>query len=100
MSSIGSWEDRYGCPTPLGASWIPATESYNFAIHSRFAEQVTLLFYASEDLVTPAFCYEFHPLRNKTGRVWHARIGKSRIRTARYYAYSIAGPRPAANRFE
>jgi glycogen operon protein len=51
-------------------------------------------------LVKPAFFYEFHPLRNKTGRVWHARILKSRIRTARYYAYSIAGPPPAANRFE
>ena len=95
-----TWEDRDGSPTPLGVSWISLTQTYNFALYSRFADQVTLLLYGREDLVHPVFKYQFHQLRNKTGRMWHARIPESETGDAKYYAYSIEGPSASASRFE
>lgn len=74
-----------------GVSWVSPTQSYNFALYSRFAGQVTLLLYKSEDLIHAVVSYRFHPLRNKTGRVWHARIPESQTGDAKYYAYSVEG---------
>ncbi len=98
MIQSSAWEDRDGSTTPLGVSWIPSSQSYNFALYSRFADAVTLLLYDREDLAHPTVTYRFHLLRNKTGRVWHASIPKSQMKGARYYAYSITGP--AVNQFE
>jgi glycogen operon protein len=80
--------------------WIAGELAYNFAIYSKYAESVRLLLYIPTDLVTPVFTYQFDHFRNKTGRVWHARIPKSEMLNARYYAYSIGGPPPSGDRFE
>jgi glycogen operon protein len=61
---------------------------------------VRLLFYEASELAIPVFVYPFDRLRNKTGRIWHARISRDRMRDARYYAYSIEGPQESGNRFE
>jgi isoamylase len=94
------WETLEGAPSPLGATWIPSEQAYNFAIYSKYATNITLLLYLANDVVTPAFSHEFDHFKNKTGHVWHARIKKSEIGDARYYAYSIDGPPPSGERFE
>lgn len=95
-----TWAAREGTPSPLGATWIPAERSFNFAIYSKYGERVTVLLYQPEDFVHPHFTYEFEALKNKTGRIWHARISKGEMQDAAYYAYSIDGPYQSGNRFE
>lgn len=97
---MASWDSREGSSAPLGATWIASEEAHNFALYSQNASRVTLLLYTPGDIVNPAFTYEFDPLQNKTGPVWHARIAKSQIASARYYAYSVNGPAVPGASFE
>ena len=98
--NVHTWDSMEGSPNPLGVIWIAVERAYNFAIYSKYAESVRLLLYVPTDLVTPVFTYQFDHFRNKTGRVWHARIPRSKMRDARYYAYAINGPAPSGNRLE
>jgi glycogen operon protein len=86
------WIAAEGSPLPPGVSWLADLSSYNFSLYSKHAETVTLLLYQESDLVTPVLTYEFHPLKNKTGRVWHCILPAQTMRNARYYAYSVGGP--------
>src|SRR5580765_8037415 len=86
-----TWEQAEGSPLPLGATWIEEEQAFNFAVHAEHAESVTLLFYASTDLVNPLLEYRFDFLRNKSGRIWHCRIAASEISECRYYGYSVSG---------
>ena len=97
---MGNWDTQAGSPTPLGVTWIDAELAYNFALYSKYAEKVILLLYQAADLVNSAVKYEFDSRRNKTGRVWHARIPKAQMAGAEYYAYSIDGPPSSDSRFE
>src|SRR3972149_8697915 len=94
------WETKEGSPSPLGPTWITEERAYNFAIYSKYATNVTLLLYHPDDVVSPIFRYQFDHFRNKTGRVWHARIPRSQMHDAKYYAYSVDGPRASGGRFE
>jgi isoamylase len=94
------WETKEGSANPLGATWIAEEQAYNFAIYSKHASSVTLLLFGPENFVTPVLKYRFDSFKNKTGRVWHARISKREMGDARYYAYSIEGPPPSGDRFE
>ncbi len=100
MTRRKPWCATEGLPTPLGATWIPAERSFNFAIYSKYAEAVTLCLYSATNHAVPIFEYVFDLLRNKTGRVWHARIPETRMEGAMYYAYSIDGPPATGDRFE
>lgn len=86
------WTAQEGSPYPLGATWVPQASAWNFALYSKDAEGVTLLLYAEADLVHPKFTYRFDHLRNKSGRIWHCRVGDADLQGARYYAYSVEGP--------
>ena len=90
--STKRWECSEGSASPLGPTWIPEERAYNFALYSKQATCVTLLFYHPNDLVTPVFRYPFDRRKNKTGYIWHARIPRAEMRDARYYAYSVDGP--------
>src|SRR5258708_3300919 len=47
---------------PFGATWIESEKAFNFALFSRYAIRVTLLCYRQDDVVNPAFTFEFqHP---------------------------------------
>jgi isoamylase len=94
------WETKEGSADALGATWIAEEQAYNFALYSKYAESVTLLLYVPTDLVTPVFTYQFDHFKNKTGRVWHARILRSQMQSARYYAFAIDGPPASGDRFE
>jgi glycogen operon protein len=88
-----------GLPFPLGATWIEEEAAYNFALYSKHAERVTLLFFTEGNLTEPVLIYRFDHLKNKSGRIWHCRIPRAAMRHAVYYAYSIDGPAPQG-RFE
>ena len=85
------WAETEGLPLPLGATWIEEEQAFNFAVFAEHAQSVKLLLYSSADLVNPLLSFPFDSLRNKSGRVWHCRIPLSRMRAARYYAYSVSG---------
>jgi isoamylase len=87
-----SWERVEGSASPLGVTWRDDEKAYNFAIYSKEADSVTLLLYGDAEFVMPLCSIPFAFPRNKTHRVWHARIPGSAIEGARYYAYRIDGP--------
>jgi isoamylase len=91
LTKAATWEQVEGSPLPLGASWIEDEQAFNFAICGEQAESVTLLLYAPQDLVNPAYVYSFDFLRNKSGHIWHCRIPIAEIGECRYYAYSVSG---------
>ena len=94
-----SWASVEGLSLPLGATWAADDRAYNFAIYAWHAQQVTLLLYG-DDLRTPVLTYRFDAGRNKSGHVWHCRIPVTAAPGARYYAYSIDGPRSAPHQFD
>ncbi len=93
LRSIDAWEQRYGAPSPLGATLIEEYQAYNFALYSRDAADVTLLLYNDHDFVNPLYQFRFDYLVNKTGRVWHSWLPLDHVPGATYYAYRIDGPR-------
>jgi isoamylase len=93
------WASVEGAPTPLGTSWIAEEGAFNFALYCKHAWGVTLEFYADGEWFQPTFSFEFDPLRNKSGRIWHCRIPRSALGGARFYAYRLDGP-PPEGRFE
>jgi len=87
-----NWSQIEGSAQPLGAVWIGAEKSCNFALYSRHATSVTLLLYSKRDLVNPALRVPLDYLIHKSGRIWHCRLGTDQLADARYYAYSVEGP--------
>ena len=87
-----SWLSEEGAPFPLGVSRVPEEAAWNFALYSKHASEVILEFFGAEDPTQVIDRFEFDPLRNKSGPIWHCRLPESRLEFARYYAYRIAGP--------
>ena len=88
------WEACEGSASPLGVTHVPHECAYNFSIYSKHAESVELLLYRADDLIQPAFSYQFDPSMNKTGRVWHCRVSAEQVDGAKFYAYRCNGPGP------
>ena len=80
-------------PFPLGTTWIPEENAFNFALYSKHATAVTLLLFHPRDVLQPVVERPLNHLLHKSGRIWHCRIPKPEMRGARYYAYRINGPR-------
>ncbi|HEY0791082.1 MAG TPA: isoamylase, partial [Chthoniobacterales bacterium] len=89
-----AWPSFEGSPNPLGVSYLPREKAFNFALYSQNAREVTLLFYAGDDVVTPWLELWLTPLAHKTKRVWHCRIPEKQLVGAVYYAYRVNGPPP------
>ena len=95
-----SWASVEGLPFPLGATWLPRENAWNFAVYSEHAEQVTLLLYAEADVSTPVTARRLDHLRNKSGPVWHCRVPAAEMQDARFYAYRVDGPHSPPHRFD
>ncbi len=97
-----NWYSREGSASPLGVTWVAEEGAFNFALYSKYASEVKLLFYSREDTAHPLHEYKFNPLINKSERVWHCRLKATAITGARYYAYKISGPNEpgAGHRFD
>jgi isoamylase len=96
---VSSWSQIEGSPQPLGATWLQSEQSYNFALYSRHATNVTLLLYTTNDLINPVHRISLEHLTHKSGRIWHCRLALDEIGQAGYYAYSIEGPNNPAAEF-
>ena len=92
-----NWTAVEGSASPLGVTWIESEKAYNFALYSKNATGVTLLLYTEEDFLIPAVQLRFDLGRNRSGRVWHARLSEQTVASCKYYAYRVEGPNdPAA----
>ena len=87
-----SWSVLNGQPFPLGLQWLPQEQAYNFALYSKHATRVELLFFRADDLYEPEFVSDFEPLRHKSGPIWHCRIPVAHVNDAKFYAYRVDGP--------
>ncbi len=92
LRTVEWWEREEGCVGPLGATWLPTEQAWNFALYSRYATGVTLLLYSAKDFVEPVWQLRLNPLQNKTGRIWHCFVAQKSAPAARYYAYRVEGP--------
>ncbi|MDX1927990.1 MAG: isoamylase [Pirellulaceae bacterium] len=81
-----------GQPFPLGVSWLPSEQAYNFAIYSQHANRVELILFRDDACVEPTVVVQFDPLRNKTGPIWHCHLTVASAMDARFYGYRIDGP--------
>ncbi len=90
--SINKWESLEGSPRPMGVSFIRSQQAWNFTLYSKHATAVTLHLYHENDTTNPMYSYNFKPLLNKSGRIWHCRIPEATVNGAHYYAYQVDGP--------
>jgi len=86
-----TWANTEGLPLPLGVTWIGEDQAFNFAVCAEHAEVVKLFLYSPADLAKPVLIFQFDPIRNKSGRIWHCRITLDQTGDARYYGYSASG---------
>jgi isoamylase len=94
---MNEWHAQEGSPTPLGVSWIESEQSFNFAIYARNATSMELLVFAQDSYELPLNTFQFDPMLNRSGRIWHKRIAAEELSKASYYAYRAGGEfNPAA----
>ena len=89
---LDAWSRIEGSALPLGATWLPSEQAYNFSIYSKSAMSVSLLLYREPEFTAPAKVVRFNFPRNKTYRVWHMLVPAAEIGEALYYGYRIDGP--------
>ncbi|MCB1856234.1 MAG: glycogen-debranching protein [Halieaceae bacterium] len=87
-----SWFAAEGSAFPLGATWVPQDSTYNFALYSKHATEVTLLLFREEDPARPVRQVTLDHHVNKSGCIWHCRLPRAGMRGATHYAYRIDGP--------
>ena len=71
----------------------------NFTVYSKNATRVVIYFFDRDDAVQPSESYEFDPVTNKTGDLWHCFVqGKGE---GTLYLYRVDGPYvpPEGHRF-
>ncbi len=90
-ASFDEWDRKEGTPGPMGATWVPLLEAWNFALYSRRATGVTLLLYSAEDALKPILQVRLNSRSNKSGRIWHCWVPLSRVPRAVHYAYRVEG---------
>jgi glycogen operon protein len=73
---------------PLGASLQP--EGVNFAVYSKSATAVELLFFDGPDDDRPARVFELDPDTNRTFQYWHILVPG--VAPGQHYGYRVKGP--------
>jgi len=63
---IINWPSFEGSPMPLGVTYLPEEEAYNFALYSKNATEVTLLLFHEENHLRPVVEVWLEPLSHKT----------------------------------
>src|SRR5579862_6685888 len=90
-ATFDEWDRKEGTPGPMGVSWVPSLDAWNFALYSRRATGVTLLLYSAADPAKPLLEYRLDVRANKSGRIWHCWVPLSRVPNAAYYAWRVEG---------
>jgi isoamylase len=96
-ASFDEWDRKEGTPGPMGVTWVPALNSWNFALYSRRATAVTLLLYTVGDQVHSSLEVRLNPRINKSGRIWHCWVPADQAKGVAYYAYRVEGRRDPDN---
>jgi isoamylase len=86
------WHRSEGAPWPLGVTWLPAENAFNFALYSKHATEVELLCFARQDLYRPALTKRLDFRINKSGPIWHCRVAIADLADSEFYAYRVCGP--------
>lgn len=90
-----------GTPTPLGASVVPDKSGINFAVHTP-GVAVSLCLWTPDDFDRGVVTHEIplDPLTNKTGTVWHVKLGQ--LAECFVYGYRVDGGDkvPVTQRFD
>ena len=68
----------------MGVSFVTSQQAWNFVLYSKHASAVTLHLYQRSDTENPVYSYQFKPLPNKSGRVWHCRISVAAAASAHF----------------
>jgi len=84
---MGVWKCKKGKPLPLGATVV--TKGVNFALFSRHATSVMLVFFEKGSPETVGEIV-LDPKVNKTGDIWHILVHD--MDTSLRYAYRADGP--------
>jgi isoamylase len=90
-ASFDLWDRKEGTPGPVGVTWLPSLNAWNFALYSRRATSVELLLYGAGDPTHPIFKVRLDPRINKSGRIWHCWVLASQAAGAVFYAYRVDG---------
>ncbi len=90
--SVDDWIAKEGYPGRGGATHLEGLDAVNFAIYSKHATSVRLNLYRQDDVAVPYFTYDFDPISNKTGRIWHCVVPIGIVERGAYYSYTIDGP--------
>jgi isoamylase len=88
------WHRHEGSPWPLGVRWIAKEQAYNFAIYSKHATAIEILFFDDSEFDKPLRRIQLEVKHHKSGPVWHTRVRAADLTVAKYYAYRVDGPYP------
>ncbi|MDR2589341.1 MAG: glycogen debranching enzyme, partial [Spirochaetales bacterium] len=77
-----------GKPLPLGASI--SERGIQFAVFSRNAAEVSLLFFDKPEDAEPAEEVFFNPEKNRSGDIWHILLPD--VKPGALYLYRVDGP--------
>ena len=86
-----------GSPRNLGA--VTCGDGVNFAVFSKNAERVVLDLFDTPQDKQPSFSFEFDPVKNRTGSIWHVFV--KGLSAGALYLYRVDGPYnpPQGHRF-
>lgn len=65
---MNRWQKAEASPFPSDVTWVEEEQSFNFSLYSKHADAVRRVLYSPDDLVHPAFEYDFDYRCNKSGR--------------------------------
>ena len=77
-----------GCAFPLGAT--STGEGVNFAVYSKNASKIDLLFFDAVDAARPSRVIALDPRRDRTYHYWHVSVPQ--VRSGQIYGYRAHGP--------
>ena len=84
-----SWKKKEGSSWPLGATWLPAEDAYNFALFSRHARAVRLFLFRSPADTIASLAVSLEPSVNKSDDIWHCRVQWAQAAECTCYSYQV-----------
>jgi len=97
---MNHWTPDYGWPFPQGCAWDPVNKGYNFALYSKDASSINLLFFNMNAPDRVVFTFPFDVGRNKLGAIWACFLKEEMLHGADCYAYQVNGSGDPGNRFD
>lgn len=97
---MNHWKPETGLPYPFGSLWNEHLQGFNFALYSKAATQLSILFFKKDFPQHTVHTFDFNPAINKTGTIWHCFIKEADLNGADSYAYHANGSNTPGNHFD